>query len=461
MSNMDDDIRELSIALEEIELPHGFLEGYDLLECLSHSHGTETYLAQRKGSKQLCIAKCYDRKLYKFVNESGILKSLRHVGLPTFLDEYQNDDTICIVREYVEGTPLDKYIAGRDLSQAQIVALCIKLCDILTYLHELEPSVIHRDIKPQNIIVKDDGSISLIDFDIARTYDLEAETDTQFIGTRTYAPPEQYGFSQTDCRTDIYSFGVLLRYMLTGSEKEEPDAKIYKPLAHIINKCTAFAPKERFANVSELKKKLLAANPKAQRKQKTLTVVCALVLLSLCVFGGIKWYQYVTFDPFAEGVIPAVMSDEERISDAISYMEEKYGTDLFSEDGSYATIGFVKTILTDIYGYDETYVYAMPTAEGPPQENDGNFFPWGFDDMQYVPRDIIAYVAVKVYWKDKVSDYSELKDDTGVYPGVRVALAFCEESGILTGIGRPEDITKGEVALALSNADRVYEATRE
>ena len=91
MSDMQDAIKELSTALSEIALPKRFLEGYDQLECLAHSHATETYLVRQKGSNMLCIAKCYDRKSYKAVNESGILKTLRHEGLPAFVDEYEDD----------------------------------------------------------------------------------------------------------------------------------------------------------------------------------------------------------------------------------------------------------------------------------------------------------------------------------------------------------------------------------
>lgn len=117
--------------------------------------------------------------------------------------------------------------------------------------------------------------------------------------------------------------------------------------------------------------------------------------------------------------------------------------------------------MTDVYGYGYDYAHALPDEEGPPHESEHNFLPWGMGDEQYVPRMIISYVAVKIYWVDKVSDYSSLRDDNGYYPGVRVAEAFCEEHGILTGANRYEDISKGEMALILANADRVHEAGGE
>ncbi|NCC68657.1 MAG: serine/threonine protein kinase, partial [Clostridia bacterium] len=456
MNDVKAAVRDIENAFDASRYPAEYLEQYDQLECLAASHGTETFLVKRKDGEALFVAKCYDKSLYSVVHESSILKALDHKGLPAFTDEFQNDGTVCIVREYAEGKPLDQYIAEKNPSDQEIIGIGTALCDILTYLHAQEPPVIHRDIKPQNVVVKGDGQVVLIDFDIARLYNSESVSDTQFFGTREYAPPEQYGFSQTDSRTDIYSFGVLLRYMLTGSERETPEVRIYKPLARIIKKCTAFAPKERFASAEAVKKALLAANPKAQRKRKTWMAVCFVAVIALCVFGGVKWYQYATFDPYTEGSIPAVMTDAERVTDAVYYMKDKYGTDLFDDTESYADIGFIKTVLTDVYGYDGDYVHAMPTEEGPPQESDKNFLPWGMGDEQYVARDVMVYVAVKIYWVDKVSDYSGLKDDNGVYPGVRFAVAFAEETGILTGVGRPEDITKGEAAVLLANADRVY-----
>lgn len=461
MSDIKTAIADFLSDFDDSRYPIDFLSKYDILECLASHNGMETFLVQKKETDEQYVVKCFDKQVYTVaVSESKILKGLDHKALPKFVGEYENEITLCIVREYVKGLPLDKYVEKSAPDTHEVIRIGTELCDILTYLHTREQPVIHRDIKPQNVIIADDGMVWLIDFDIARIYEADSSTDTQFFGTKEYAPPEQYGFTQTDARADIYSLGILLRCMLTGSEKENANIHLYKPLAKVIRKCTAFSPKERYTNAEAVKKALMDANPKAQFIRKTLITVCAIAMIFLCVFAELKIYDYVTFDPFAEGNIPAVLTDEERVVDAVSYMKTKYGTDLFNDTNSYADIGFLKTVLTDAYGYDSEYVHALPTAEGPPQESEKNFFPWGFGDEQYVPRDIMAYVAVKIYWVEKVSDYSSLKDDNGVYPGVRVALAFCDDKGILTGVGRPEDITKGEVAIALANADRVYESTK-
>ena len=119
-------------------------------------------------------------------------------GLPEYVATYENESMMVAVRKYVSGVSLDRYASENDISQQKAVDICLQLCDILMYLHHRDTPVIHRDIKPQNIIIRSDGSIVLIDFDIARMLNSENETDTVFFGTRSYAPPEQYGFSQTD-----------------------------------------------------------------------------------------------------------------------------------------------------------------------------------------------------------------------------------------------------------------------
>ncbi|MCE5195962.1 MAG: serine/threonine protein kinase [Negativicutes bacterium] len=460
MNNLQTAVNEILNSLDQTAYPTAFLEQYDQLECLANGRGTETFLVRQKQTGRLYVAKFYDKQLYSLVHESSILKGLHHSGLPAFTDEFENDNGVCIIREYIEGKPLDRYLAEQAPDQAGKLALCLQLCDILIYLHGQENPVIHRDIKPQNIIIRPDGSLVLIDFDIARVYHRQAETDTQYFGTREYAPPEQYGFSQTDGRADIYSFGILLRFLFTGSEKANNKHAIYPPLAKIINKCTAFAPQERFRNAAALKKALQEANPAAQLRRKILLSVCLLAAVALSVWAGLRWYRAATYNPFAEGNIPTVATDAERVTDAITYLRQKFNTKLFDDPAAYADIGFVKTILTELYGYDRDYVYALPEA-GLPHESEHNFLPWGMGDEQYLPRDVMAYVAVKIYWPEKVTDYTSLKDDNGVYPGVRVALQFAETNGMLSGVGRPEDISKGETAVLLANADRLFAVKAE
>ena len=101
------------------------------------------------------VAKCYtDKTLLSHVTEADILKKLQHPGLPRFTGKYENEHMLCVVRKYVEGTPLDCYVAQNGLSETQAISFAAELCDILSYLHGQTSPVIHRDIKPQNIVVE-------------------------------------------------------------------------------------------------------------------------------------------------------------------------------------------------------------------------------------------------------------------------------------------------------------------
>jgi predicted Ser/Thr protein kinase len=274
-------VREISAALDSA-YPPAFLAEYSLIECLAAGHGTETFLVCRKVSGEACVAKCYDRSIYPLALESSILKSLRHDGIPEFRGEFRDDRMICVIRQYVEGTPLDRFMAYNAPSKEKIIDLCARLLDILTYLHGLEKPVIHRDIKPQNIIVKPDGGLALIDFDIAREYNEASETDTRFLGTRIYAPPEQYGFSQTDCRTDLFAFGVLLRWLLTGETGAQAANVTDMRLDAVIRRCTAFSPEDRYISAAQVKRALLNTDRRRNRAAARTISVVAAILICLC-----------------------------------------------------------------------------------------------------------------------------------------------------------------------------------
>lgn len=330
------------------------------------------------------------------------------------------------------------------------------IADILIYLHSQIPPVIHRDIKPENIIVTDKEDIVLIDFDIARTFKTSEESDTVFFGTKGYAPPEQYGFSQTDCRSDIYSFGVLLRFLLTDSIRENSKIRLYRPLQNIITRCTAFAPENRYSDMNQVKHALLSANPRSRILRIARIAGCTIAAAAVLVFAGVKIYDRLTYNPFTDGsVIPLVMPDEDRQRDAISYLQEKYDTHIFDDSSAYYTVGMMKNTLIEIYGLDEDYV-RIPSPLEPPQENESHFLPWSLDDFQYISRDYLAYFVTKTYWPEVASDWSSIKGNPEQYPGITVSMKWCEEHGILTGVNRPRDVSCGEAAIAFANADKVY-----
>lgn len=288
MKEVDNIVKDISASFSNNNYPDAFLAAYDQIECLGSHRGCETFVVQEKSTEHQFIAKCFDRRIYPSANGLGLLKQLDHAGLPRYVCELQNKDYLCVIREYVEGTPLNVYCKENDLDSETIRKICLNLCDILIYLHTLPEPVIHRDIKPSNIVLSADGNITLIDFDIARTYREDARTDTIFLGTKGYAAPEQYGFTQTDPRSDIYSFGILMRQLLTGSIRENCNIAIKDAqLKRIIERCTAFSPQERYDSMKDVKAALLESAPKKRIRPRNL-VACiatglAALLLGFCL----------------------------------------------------------------------------------------------------------------------------------------------------------------------------------
>ena len=137
-------------------------------------------------------------------------------------------------------------------------------------------------------------------------------------------------------------------------------------------------------------------------------------------------------------------------------MKQKYHTDLFDQPEAFATTALLRKALIELYHLDPEYVNHVNL--GVPEESDQFFLPWDFDPDHRLDRSVVTYAAIKAHDPAIVADWSGLKDDNGYYPGVRVADEFAQKTGILTGANRPEDISMGEMALIMANADRVFEA---
>jgi serine/threonine protein kinase len=249
------------------------------MECLAQTELGETLLVRDRQTGEYSVAKCYtDKALVPRTTESDLLKRLQHVGLPALIGEHQNAGMLCVVRAFAPGKSLDKLASEMPLTSQQAIAIVVQLCDILAYLHGQTPPIIHRDIKPQNIIIDEQGKVTLIDFGVSRLFDETSQADTLCLGTRHYAAPEQYGFSQTDGRSDIFSLGVVLGWLLTGQVDVE-QAKQSIPnsrLAKVVAKCTAFAPKDRFQTATQVKDALTG---RAFRRRRLLAALSALLII--------------------------------------------------------------------------------------------------------------------------------------------------------------------------------------
>lgn len=196
--------------------------------------------------------------------EADILSRLNHHMLPEIREYFHYECFTVIIMEYIRGCNMEEYIRKNGpVGKKKAILFLRQLSDVLIYLHNQEPAVIYRDLKPSNIMVENKGSLKLIDFGTARSFKNESDNDTIALGTPGYAAPEQLsGIAQSDVRTDIYSLGATMYYILTGVDIGKPPFEA-KPihllrsdidgyLENIIFRCLQKNPESRYQSVSEL-----------------------------------------------------------------------------------------------------------------------------------------------------------------------------------------------------------------
>ena len=169
------------------------------------------------------------------------LQTIYHPYLPNILSVRLENGKTNVTEEYIEGASLGRI----SLSERGLTRAFLELCQVLEFLHD--HGILHRDIKPDNILLAPDGHIRLIDFDAAREPKANEAQDTRLLGTRGYAPPEQFGFAQTDARADLYALGATFRQLLG------PVARKGR-WRHILRRCTALDPKDRYASAGQIRR---------------------------------------------------------------------------------------------------------------------------------------------------------------------------------------------------------------
>ena len=175
--------------------------------------------------------------------------SCRH--LPLIYETAEREGKNLVIEEFVQGDTLDFLLADALFTPQETRKIVKQLCQGLWVLHSM--AAVHRDVKPENVILRRNDAV-LIDFDAARLHKPQAEADTQILGTTGFAAPEQYGLSQSDTRTDIYSLGVLMNVMLTG---EHPSKRLAEGhMGRIVERCTRVNPAKRYQSVLRLMEEL-------------------------------------------------------------------------------------------------------------------------------------------------------------------------------------------------------------
>ena len=221
-------------------------EKVSIVTRISEGSRSEVYLASNEGGEPVIYKKIPGEdktELYKRVKSYGF-DCLPKLYTITYSDGYTE-----LVEEYVEGTDLGKKI-DKGLSMEEAELFSKKLMEAIRDLHSMTPPLIHRDIKPENILISNENRLMLIDLEAAREYSKEGkEQDTVLIGTRGYAAPEQFGFNQTDVRSDVYSTGIVINQIfekVTVADDKKESIKSF------ITKATMFDPEQRFSDMDEM-----------------------------------------------------------------------------------------------------------------------------------------------------------------------------------------------------------------
>lgn len=263
---------------------------YEIISVISENEKSKVFLASSPISTEPIIVKLLkngDAQLVKKIADinSPFLPKIYHIEETSDSNETAGR-TLTVFEEYIGGFTLDKYITDNELTEAQIVELVMQICVGLRTLHTQEPPIIHRDLKPSNILVQvTDGAplVKIIDFDASREYKPDKLHDTRALGTDTYAPPEQFGYSQTDIRSDIYSLGSVL-------DEITKDIEISDGLRGVIAKATMFNPDHRYQNIDEFTKAICSYGRKKARRLPILIAavsVCVLAIVAaFIIFTG-------------------------------------------------------------------------------------------------------------------------------------------------------------------------------
>lgn len=208
---------------------------YDCIKILKESEKSTVSIVKNKETNILYIKKKIKGPQYIYKKLCGHNSPF----IPQIYEVTYKEGYTFIIEEYIKGHTID----NANLSEKQIIKAFKELCIVLYFLHNQK--IIHKDIKPQNIIIAPDGHIRLIDFDISRVEKEGVSHDTKILGTPGFAPPEQYGFAQTDARTDIYQLGITLKQLLGPLSKDKKYEKLIK-------KCTNLDPKKRFSSAKNI-----------------------------------------------------------------------------------------------------------------------------------------------------------------------------------------------------------------
>ena len=242
-------------------LPEDMQEHWTVYECLKESEDSSTFLVKETATGILCVLKWGRNRQTEFLrNEMEIMKKMadrKLSGIPKAYRIFEENGEVYLIREYIEGMSLAQMVLQKGgISEAEICRLSRKICQTAEQFQNPDEPMIHRDIKPENIVVTPGGEVVFIDFGTMRSYKKDGSRDTFVVGTRGTAAPEQYGYTQTDQRTDVYAIGQTMLYMVSESYEmnQLSECAVSWRMKKIIEKASSFEPDKRYGDAVQLRR---------------------------------------------------------------------------------------------------------------------------------------------------------------------------------------------------------------
>lgn len=242
-------------------LPEDMQEHWTVYECLKESEDSSTFLVKETATGILCVLKWGRNRQTEFLrNEMEIMKKMadrKLSGIPKAYRIFEENGEVYLVREYIEGMSLAQMVLQKGgISEAEICRISRKICQTVEQFQNPDEPMIHRDIKPENIVVTPGSEVVFIDFGTMRSYKKDGSRDTFVVGTRGTAAPEQYGYTQTDQRTDVYAIGQTMLYMVSESYEmnQLSECAVSRRMKKIIEKACSFEPDKRYGDAAQLRR---------------------------------------------------------------------------------------------------------------------------------------------------------------------------------------------------------------
>lgn len=238
--------------MENINLKTALLnEQYEKIALFGENNDRKTWLVRQKNSNKIFVLKEIEIENISIYESLKNIKN-RHLAAVKNIIEIENKAVV--IEEYISGDILADKIENKNITKEDALDYTCQLFEVLSELEKV--NIVHRDITPKNILISSDNVVKLTDFGISRKTKEGRTKDTTVLGTVGYAAPEQFGFMQTDIRSDIYSVGVVFHEMLTGKMPEGNKCICYD-YKEFIQKCINISPENRFQTACQAYKELM------------------------------------------------------------------------------------------------------------------------------------------------------------------------------------------------------------